>query len=184
VNSVIDGRPISGPAYPAWADDAEGEARDQGVVAIPSERLADCPEGRTILRRQNRLVIASRFYAACIAARPDVIDRAPSRTHGQCLEHADQLIAANERFDTSPREPVPPPPLPTDLVSAVTLLLWLADHGPMPAGERPPGLSDSQAGNARWQVRKAGLAEYDAGLRLALTAAGWKAIGRTALTAV
>ena len=158
---------------------ADAAAEADAHFGIQTEHLADSPQWRARTVYQEKLFTARQFYAAVLAGRPAIIDSPPGKPMSQCYQHADQFVTGFDKFMRSPHDPLPhPQPAPTDLPAAVTLLLWIAEHGPMPADERPIGLSDTQTGNARWQLRKAGLVEYGPENQLGLTDLGRKVLGR------
>lgn len=151
-------------------------------LTIPADHFADSPEGRFKTAFQEKLFTARQFYAALISCRPNVLDNPPGKPMRQCYEHADQFVSGFGQFMRRPPEavqphPTPPPPRP-DFTQAFLLLRWLADHGPMPAGEVPVGFRDDlDLGSARWVLRREGLAEFGPADQFALTDKGRRVTG-------
>lgn len=137
MTTPIDGRPISGPAYPS-------HSRDPNDLPCLEEIDRD-------LTTSRRLQVASYIYAAALTGSEARLDAAPGRLAEQAVAHADRLIRANDAF-----RPVPPPaaPAPSLSLAAVRLLVVMCQRGRMEPWEQrdcPP---------ATRELLKTGVAAY------------------------
>ena len=95
---VIDGRPISGPAFPSHAKVVELD--DTPGCRVPSEWLDQSPSGAAVLRRQRRLRMAFDLFRSLVAGcwREAV---GPGNSTGKirqwCWEQADAFLGEGDQ---------------------------------------------------------------------------------------
>lgn len=79
------------------------KAAREAALHIPGESLAVTREYRGLIRRQERLHLAARFFAAAITGRADLCTRTPGGLRAWCWDQADLFLAEGDK----PR-PTPP----------------------------------------------------------------------------
>jgi len=162
-------------------------AREAGVLDIPGEPLSATLEYRGLIRRQERLHLASRFFAAAITGRGDLCRRAPAELRAWCWDQADLFLAEGDKPAT-PTRPTPPASDPVqDQHNQRAYLEWLRGRdGSCLVTEQPTALYPSEAAAVRRHLLKSGLiaATHKGGAMEAtgyvLTAAGWGHLTATA----
>ena len=201
-------RPLHMPDYPSHGtpagstvelDDTPGSRIPAATPAtpIPCEPFDDSPIGRTVLRRQLRLHIASRLLAGAIT---DVTTLTGTNGHAKLaadsVRLADTLIRVNDEFDrTPPAQPaavaVTGGPHTADCVKTAerlpltrndhSYLLWLSNFDAVPPSAVCPPLGPDMSARCRRRLMSLG---YVAGCMwedshgFGLTAAGRAVVAR------
>lgn len=156
-------------------------AREAAVLDIPGEPLSATREYRGLIRRQERLHLASRFFAAAITGRGDLCTRTPGGLRAWCWDQADLFLAEGDKPATPTADAVPHPEHQREYPHHQRAYLeWLRGRdGSCLLTEHPPAMHPATAAGTRRHLLKSGMiaATHKGGAMEAtgyvLTLGGW-----------